>query len=116
MNFIKKAMFFCFMLFSISLMAQNKENGKAEIKTSVVCDHCKACETCGLSFKENLMKLKGMRMYEFDEEKKTITVFYNPKKLDLLTIKTTISKLGFDADDVKADADAYAKLDGCCKA
>ncbi len=114
MKSIKKAMFFCFMLFSISIMAQEK--GKAEIKTSVVCDHCKACETCGLSFKENLMKLKGMRMYEFDEEKKTITVFYNPKKLDLFTIKTTISKLGFDADDVKADADAYEKLDSCCKA
>ena len=54
-------------------------------------------------------------MYELNEEKKTITVYYNTKKTDLATIKTAISKLGFDADDVKADADAYAKLDGCCK-
>lgn len=115
MSSIKKLMFLWFLLFSINILAKEKENGKAIIKTSVVCDHCKACETCGQSFKASLMKLKGMRMYEFDEEKKTITVYYNPKKLDLLTIQTTIAKLGFDADDIKADAAAYEKLDKCCK-
>jgi hypothetical protein len=45
----------------------------------------------------------------------TITVYYNEKKTNLQTIKTAISKLGFDADDIKADKEAYEKLDGCCK-
>jgi hypothetical protein len=26
-----------------------------------------------------------------------------------------LSKAGYNADDVKAEPDAYAKLDGCCK-
>jgi copper chaperone CopZ len=54
-------------------------------------------------------------MYELDEAKSTITVYYNPKKTNLQEIKTAISKLGYDADDVKADQTAYASLDGCCK-
>lgn len=54
-------------------------------------------------------------MYELDEKKMTITVYYNTQKTNLLTIKTAISKLGYDADDIKADIKAYEKLDGCCK-
>jgi hypothetical protein len=45
----------------------------------------------------------------------TITVYYNGKKTDLQAIKTAISNLGYDADDVKANLEAYANLDGCCK-
>ncbi len=105
----------CMFLFALNMNAQTKESGKAEIKVSIECDHCKVCETCGLNFRDNMFKTKGVKMYELNEEKKTITVYYNPKKTNLASIKTAISKLGFDADEVKADPDAYAKLDGCCK-
>jgi hypothetical protein len=54
-------------------------------------------------------------MYELNAEDMTITVYYNTKKTDLETIKTAISKLGYDADEVKADAVAYENLDNCCK-
>ncbi|RKD17643.1 hypothetical protein BCY91_16720 [Pelobium manganitolerans] len=100
---------------SLSVNAQVKESGKAVIKTTINCDHCKACETCGLNFRDNMLKIKGVKMYELDEKKMTITVYYNPKKTSLATIKTAISKLGYDADDVKADPASYEKLDGCCK-
>ena len=39
-----------------------------------------------------------------------IKIYSNPE-----TIREVISKLGYDADNVKADNDAYNKLDGCCK-
>lgn len=45
----------------------------------------------------------------------TITVYYNPQKTDLKTIKTVISKMGYDADELKAEPLAYEKLDGCCQ-
>ena len=54
-------------------------------------------------------------MYELDEKSMTITVYYNGEKTSLETIKTAISKMGYDADDVKADNEAYGKLDDCCK-
>ena len=44
----------------------------------------------------------------------TIKVEYNPKKTNPEEIKKKISSYGYDADDIKADLDAVAKLDGCC--
>ncbi|MFC4510223.1 cation transporter [Flavobacterium buctense] len=104
-------------LFSItSAIAQEKKtNGKAVIKTTLNCDHCKECETCGLKFKTEMLKIKGVKMYELDDKKMTFTVYYNPKKTNLQTIKEGISKLGYDADEVKATAEGLASLDGCCK-
>lgn len=88
---------------------------KSVIKTHFNCDHCKKCETCGLKFEAELYNTKGIKAFQIDEKKMTITVIYNPAKVDLLTIKNAISKLGFDADEVKADPVAYNKLDDCCK-
>lgn len=92
-----------------------KKNEKAIIKTTIYCNHCKECETCGKNIKTNLLKINGLKMYELDAEKMTITVYYNGQKTDLTAIKTAIAKLGFDADDVKADQAGYEKLDDCCK-
>jgi periplasmic mercuric ion binding protein len=96
--------------------AAQKSNQKAVIKTVLNCDHCKLCETCGLKFKIELLKIKGIKMYELDDEAMTFTVYYNAKKTNLQAIKLGISKLGYDADEVKADPEAYEKLDACCKA
>ncbi|MFN4027222.1 heavy-metal-associated domain-containing protein [Flavobacterium sp. IMCC34852] len=102
-------------LISNVAMAQ-KTNQKVVIKTILNCDHCKECETCGLKFKTEMLKIKGVKMYELDDKKMTFTIYYNPKKTDLQAIKTAISKLGYDADDVKATPEGIASLDGCCKA
>jgi len=105
-----------FSLFAFSASAQqNKKNQKAVIRTALYCDHCKECETCGKNFQANLYKIRGLKMFELDEKAMTITVYYNAEKTDLQSIKTAISKLGYDADEIKADVSAYEKLDGCCK-
>ncbi len=54
-------------------------------------------------------------MYELDDKNMTITVYYNGQKTNVDNIRTGISQLGYDADDVKADVAAYEKLDNCCK-
>jgi len=64
----------------------------------------------------NMLKIKGVKMYTLDEKSMSILVYYNPKKTNLETIRTAISKIGYDADDVKADPAGYEKLDSCCKA
>ena len=103
-------------LFSIQAsFAQPKKNEKAIIKTNIYCDHCAACESCGKNFQTELLKIKGVKMYELNEKDMTITVFYNGQKTDLQAIKTAITKLGYDADEMKADVASYDKLDDCCK-
>jgi mercuric ion binding protein len=103
-------------LFSNNLSAQEQKTIQtATIKTAIYCDHCKNCETCGDKFNRTLLKEKGVQMVVLDEKDMTIKVTYNSKKTDLPKIRQAISKLGYDADEVKAEAVAYAGLDDCCK-
>lgn len=115
---IRNALFTLLILTGASnyTFAQKKQRTeKAIIKTHFYCDHCKKCETCGLKFEAELYNTKGIRAFEINDKKQTITVIYNPLKVDLQAIKIAISKLGFDADEIKADPIAYNKLDDCCK-
>lgn len=101
---------------SVSAFAQKKGNIKtALIKTTIYCDHCKKCETCGDKFNKELYGENGIKRVDIDAKAMIITVVYDTKKTDLDKIKSFISKLGYDADDVKADPAGIAKLDGCCK-
>lgn len=110
-------------VFAIALSSANanaqdqkqKTTQTAVIKTAIYCDHCKVCESCGDRLEKTLLKEKGVQMITLDDKAMTIKVVYNSKKTDLTKIKTAISKLGYDADDIKADAVAYEGLDGCCK-
>ncbi len=113
---MKKILILIALFVSMSAFSQKaKKIEKAVIQTSIYCDHCKACETCGKLFNDNIYDIDGLQMYELDEKAMTLTVYYNTRKTDLDRIRAAISKLGYDADDVKADPSAYEKLDGCCK-
>lgn len=105
----------CLFAFTMTKGQASKKNQKAIIQTSIYCDHCKECETCGKNLQANLLKIKGLKMYELDDKNMTITVYFNPQKTSLDAIKTSITKLGYDADDIKADRIAYEQLDECCK-
>ena len=43
------------------------------------------------------------------------TVQYYPDRTNIEELKTAISNIGFDADDVAANPDVYNKLPSCCK-
>jgi len=106
---------FLFLSITTYFAQQPKKTQKAVIKTTITCDHCKECETCGQLFNQKLLRETGVQMVTLDTEKMTIEVIYNSKKTNLSNIKTAISNLGYDADDLKANPEAYEKLDGCCK-
>jgi len=105
-----------FILISMAGIAQKNSTTKtAVIKTMIYCDHCKACETCGDKFQKDLYNETGIKRVDVDSKAMTITVIYDSRKITLDTIRLFISKLGYDADDVKADPAAVATLDQCCK-
>ncbi len=92
--------------------------GKTEtvvIKTMIYCDHCMQCESCSGKLEDELFFNKGIKSIRLDDKEMTITVTYNPEKITPDAIRLAISKLGFDADDVKADPVGYSKLDRCCR-
>ncbi len=113
---VSKAVIVLLMFFSVSAFAQKKDNIKTVvIKTMIYCDHCKQCETCGDKFNKDLYNEDGIKRVDIDSKAMTITVIYDSRKTDIDKIRLFISKLGYDADDIKADPAGVAKLDGCCK-
>ena len=98
-----------FVLPILAAYSQDKKNTEIKIKTSAVCGMCKDRIETGLAFE------KGIKDVTLDVETKIATVNYNPAKTTPENIRKAISKLGYDADTIPADAKAYEKLPPCCK-
>ncbi len=92
---------------SFNAKAQKAEELK--LKTSAVCAMCKMKLESGLS------EQKGVKLASLDLESNILTVRYNPKKTSPEKIKTKVISIGYDANDLKADAGAYKALPGCCQ-
>jgi len=112
-------------IFSFTAMAQqcnsadakNNQNPKLEVKgaeTVVIQTNAYSAKSDEI-FKENLPFLKGVKDYKYDEKNYKIAVAYDPKKTNPDAIRAAISKLGFNADQVKANEQARAKLPAECK-
>jgi Copper chaperone len=58
---------------------------------------------------------KGVKEYTYDPATVKLTVTYDTKKTTADQIRKQISDLGYDADNVKANEAARAKLPACCR-
>jgi mercuric ion binding protein len=90
--------------------AQQKAVEKVVIKTPTV-----VCEDCKERIERYLMREDGIQAVNVDYKKKITTVIYLTDRTNVEDIKAAIATAGYDADDVKAEPDAYAKLPACCK-
>ena len=108
---MKKIFLLVTTLFTIVFIskAQRNFNSEISIKTSAVCEMCKETIENALAFE------KGISKAFLNVETKMVTVNYNSTKTTPLKIKTAITKVGYDADELVADEKAYNKLDSCCK-
>jgi copper chaperone CopZ len=88
--------------------AQNKA-ASLDIKSSVLC------ETCEKTIESELIYEKGVKKVDVNVESNTIHVEYDDRKTDPAAIRTAITALGYDADDMKADPKAFSKLPACCQ-
>ena len=99
-----------FLLFSGNSFSQEKKKTETiTIMTSGQCEQCKERMEKALAF------TKGVKKSDFDVNTKIITVVYKPAKTSPEKIREAISKVGYDADSVVADAKAYELLPPCCK-
>lgn len=112
-NILKVAtvLFSLMMIVNLSF-AQDKKvsnNEVIKIKTSSQCGMCKETIEKAMAYE------KGVKSSDLDVKTKVLTVTYNPVKTTPEKIRLAVSKVGYDADDVKADVKAYNKLSPCCK-
>ena len=97
------------MFFNINGYPQDKKPTELRVKTSAICSQCKDRIEQGMAFE------KGIKDVNLDVDTKIATIIYNPSKTNPTEIRTTISKLGYDADTIPAEKTAYEKLPPCCK-
>lgn len=99
-----------FLLISQATFAQfGKKTKTIEIESSIQCGMC--VDRLENSFAD-FWAVKNVD-YEIEDQK--IIVTYNSKKTSPEKIRKHIAKVGYDADDVAADKEAYEGLPGCCK-
>ena len=84
------------------------------LKTAVI-QSSNQCGMCTMTIGDALFALKGVKNVQTDEDKHTVTVQFLEENTSLQKIKKAISKVGYDADNLKANKAAYNKLEGCCK-
>jgi len=99
----------------VYIVAAPPRTEKLVVRTTIYCDHCRQCNTCGELLINRIYDEKGIRSIDLNEKSMTITVMYNPSRITPQKIREAISRLGYDADDIKAKPEGLEALDGCCK-
>lgn len=101
---------FLFFLASINLQAQdNKEVKKVDVTTSAQCQMCKD------EIENTLKAEKGVKSATLDLTTKIVTVEYKNWETHPEKLRKALTEIGYDADDMQADDEAYKKLPTCCK-
>lgn len=97
---------------TIDKMTCELKEGEACAAISVPTAQCSMCEkTIGKA----LQDVKGVSMAKVDAEAKTAHVHYASADVKVVDLEKAIAAAGYDANDVKRDEDAHAKLPQCCQ-
>lgn len=73
------------------------------------------CGMCVNTISKAVNTLNGIENIVVNVDDKYAKVKFDASKTSLSSIRTAISKAGYDADDVIRDRDAYNSLHSCCK-
>ena len=95
---------------STASVAQNSAIQQAVIQTPGV-----QVEACKTRIENFLPHEYGVAYVKADFRRHTVTVKWFKERTNIENIKTALANMGYDADDVTADPDAYKRLPAACK-
>ena len=102
-------------LVSLITLGASAQKAASKNEQTVTIQTNGVCQKCADKFKENVPYFKGVKSYSYDMKTAKLTINYDAKKTNPDQLRQEISKLGYNADNVKADAAARAKLPACCR-
>lgn len=94
------------LLFSVSALASKIDT--ASFTVSGICGMCKERI-------ENAAYIKGVKKATWDKEAQTLTVIYNPKKVTLQQIGTSLCEVGHDNQYATCTEEEYLRVHKCCR-
>ena len=95
--------------------AKKAEPVELKFQTASIKVESAQCGTCATAITKALKGVEGVDKAEVDIKTKTASVTFLPAKTSLASLEDAITKVGYTANDKKADPKAYEKLDDCCK-
>jgi periplasmic mercuric ion binding protein len=95
---------------SASMAQAKKTAATVTVKTPTV-----QCASCKQRVENYLSREEGVYKAVVDYKRKTAKVSYYTDRTNPENIKAAIANMGYDADDVTANEEAYKKLPTCCK-
>ena len=109
---MKKFIIACLLVMGIASagQAQTKALVTAKIKTPNAL-----CEACKTRIETYLKRYDGILSIVVNYRKGETTVKFLTDRINIEEIKTAIANAGYDADDIPAAEDAYARLPRTCK-
>jgi len=105
---MKKILIILFSILTVNAWAQKET---VQIKTSAEC----VADCCKDRIEEEMQFTKGVTAVNLDIESQVLTVTFKTKKNSIENIRTIISNLGYNADDVRANESAHNALPNCCQ-
>ena len=99
----------CFAFVQVKGQKVETKTDTVNIQTSAKCNDCKE------RLEHNIAFEKGVTFVELDDETKVLTIVYKTKKTDEKKLKTALTKVGYDADEMPADQKAHDRLPACCQ-
>ncbi|MEO6220012.1 MAG: heavy metal-associated domain-containing protein [Ginsengibacter sp.] len=98
------------LIFTTISFGQQKPVQKATIITPGV-----QCEACKTRIENRLVHEYGVSSVKADYRKHTVTVVWYKDRTNIENIKTALANMGYDANDVTAEPDAYKSLPATCQ-
>ena len=100
---------FFFVVFQLHAQEKESKVDTVSIKTSAICNDCKERLEHDMAFE------KGVKSVELDLDTKVLTITYKENKTTEEKLKTAVTKIGYDADEMPADQKAHDRLPACCQ-
>ena len=92
-----------------------KVEGHDTIKVSTIEVKGMKCTSCVAAVKRALTAVEGVESVQVDLEKKHAVVRYHPEDVQVAFLERAIADVGYNANKVKRNEDAYEQLPLCCK-
>lgn len=108
---MKRKFLIVFILFTASVsFGQQKAIRKAVISTPGV-----RSEACKSYIDNRLVHEYGISSVKADFKKHTVAIVFFTDRTNIENVKTALANMGYDADDVTAEPDAYKRLSQDCQ-
>ena len=104
-----------FLFSAVATMAQTQVVRKGATETATIKVPTVQCEQCKDRIEKYLTAEEGVQKATVDYKRKTAKVVWLWDRTNVENVKTAIANVGYDADDVTANAESYQKLPTCCK-